>query len=58
MAKYEVLNGINYGDKRAEPGDVVELTPGQADALKESVKKVNEPRTPKKVTGGSDIPRG
>lgn len=55
--KYRVVNGINVGDRRAEPGDVVELTAGQADALEGSVEKVTEPRVAKKVAGGSDVPR-
>ena len=57
MAKYQVLNGINYENKRAEPGDIVELSAGQADALKESVKKVTEPRSQRKVADGSNVPR-
>ena len=55
MAKYRVTNGINFSGKRAEPGDVVELTPGQADALKDSVRKVSKRRPSRKVSGGTDV---
>ena len=58
MAKYRVKpgHGINFGDTRADEGDVVELTPVQADAFRDDVDRVAEPKAQKKVAGGSELP--
>lgn len=61
MAKYRVTNGLNLpdgcgGETRHEFGDTIELSPGQADALSGSIEKVSEPRPPKKVSGGAELP--
>ena len=66
MARYKVNVGISYrvngAEKRAEPGDTVDLPPGAAEWMLEDgvIEKVSEPRktaTHARGSRGPDISR-
>ena len=59
MGRYKAKNGLSIpdgkgGEKRVEAGEMVELTPGQYDALRDSVERVETPK-PRRVDRGTDL---